>query len=235
VSEIENNVILKIPDFTYDINPGLYVRNAFITKEEISIEESIFSDSQYVLIDKMMTMEIEKQQTTHREQLESEKRTAWQNGNQAGIKQTQNQMLCQVQTVVDQLQHLIENLTLLSDTYREYFETEALKLIVKIARKVIDVEISMNPQIILSTLKKSFEFLNEKEEIRIMVNPDDWEIVNENIKKLSLNISLPENIEILSNQGIASGGCKIDFKAGSIDADIDTQFEEIKRQVFKDA
>ena len=235
MSEIENNVILKIPDFTYDINPGLYVRNAFITKEEISIEESIFSDSQYVLIDKMMTMEIEKQQTTHREQLESEKRTAWQNGNQAGIKQTQNQMLCQVQTVVDQLQHLIENLTLLSDTYREYFETEALKLIVKIARKVIDVEISMNPQIILSTLKKSFEFLNEKEEIRIMVNPDDWEIVNENIKKLSLNISLPENIEILSNQGIASGGCKIDFKAGSIDADIDTQFEEIKRQVFKDA
>jgi flagellar biosynthesis/type III secretory pathway protein FliH len=82
-------------------------------------------------------------------------------------------------------------------------------------------------------LKRSLQYLNEKEEIRILVNPNDWGIVKENINKLHLNIDMPKNIEIVAVENIQAGGCRIDFKAGSIDADIETQFAEIKRNLFK--
>ena len=228
------NYLPRIPDYTFDISPGLHVLNAYITTDEISVEESIFSNSQYILIDKMLNTEIERLENEHKERLEAEKRLAWQNGNQAGIKQTQNQMLSQVQTVIDQLTQLMGNVNQYSDVFIEHFEQQALKLIIKIARKVIDAEVSLNHEIILNNLKRGLELLNEKEEIRILVNPDDWEMVNENINKLSLSIHLPENIEIIPLESTLAGGCKIEFKAGSIDADIDTQFEEIKRQILKD-
>ncbi|MCL2063045.1 MAG: FliH/SctL family protein [Candidatus Cloacimonetes bacterium] len=223
----------QIPDFTFDINPGLEVRNAYFTDEEISYEDSIFSKSQYFLINKMLNAEIEKLTAEHKEKLDTEKRTAWQNGNQAGIKQTQNQMLASVQTVIEQLELLIKNLTKYTTVFMEHYEQQALKLMIKIARKVIDTEVITNPEIVLNNLKRSLELLNEKEEIKILVNPEDIAIVNENLQKLSLSINLPENIEIVSNENILAGGCKIDFKVGSIDSDLETQFEEIKRQILK--
>ena len=233
-SKIEKS-LFHIPDFTFEINPGLEVRNAYFTDEEIIFEDSIFSKSQYFLINKMLDAEIEKLKIEHKERLDTEKKTAWQNGNQAGIKQTQNQLLSSVQTVITQLEQLIKNLTQYTEVFMEHYEQHALKLMIKIAKKVIDTEVSMNPDIIINNLKRSLELLNEKEEIRILVNPADLETVNENLDKISLSINLPANIEIIGKDSIVQGGCKIDFKAGSIDADLDTQFEEIKRQILKNA
>jgi flagellar assembly protein FliH len=115
----------------------------------------------------------------------------------------------------------------------EYKEQELLELIVKIARKVIDVEIALNPEIILHAIKNCLELLNEKEEIKVRVNINDWTIVQENLKKLSLNMDLPSNTEIIACEDILQGGCQIEFKGGSIDAEVDTKFAEIKRKILK--
>ena len=224
---------MNIPDYTFNISPGLNVKNAFMTNDSISKDESVFSSSQKVLLNRILNTEIAKLEEEFSVKLEEEKQISWQEGNEAGINKTTELLVNKVETVINELNNLMESITKHKSSFFEFYEQEIISLVVKIAKKVIDVEIKMDPEIILFNLKKSLEFLNEKEEIKILVNPLDWEKVSENIKKLSLSLSLPENIEIIALESITQGGCKIDFKAGSIDADIETQFAEIERKLLK--
>ncbi len=224
---------LKKPDFVFNINPGLNVRDAYITNEPASTDESVFRPDQINLIEQIINAEISNIETQYTQKLEAEKKTAWQNGNQVGIKQTQNQLSAQVQKLSNSLSQIISSLQIQSEKIIENHEQDILTLILKIARKVIETEISINPDIILTVLKKSLILLNEKEDIKINVNPQDWANVKDNIGKLNLSFDLSDNVEIVSNESISQGTCRVDFTAGSIDADLDTQFAEIQRKLLK--
>jgi flagellar assembly protein FliH len=223
----------KQPNYTFNIDPGLDIRNARITTDEISIEESVFSEKQLLVFEKILNAQIQALTEDFNDTLENEKKTAWTEGNQAGIDQTTNELLASVTQVIDSLKEMTQSLSFQTETFMQYHEQELLSLVISIARKVIDVEIMLNPEIIINTLRRSLEYLNEKEEIKILVNPSDWDLVKENLHKLSMHIDLPKNTEVIPSDMIAPGGAKIDFKAGSIDADIETQFAEIKRNLHK--
>jgi flagellar assembly protein FliH len=237
----------KPPDYTFDINPGLEVKKAFITKEAISADESVFTAGQLAIIERFLNAEEEKFQIErarfqeekarleeeHLQQLETEIHIAWQKGNEDGVEATKHEMIGQVETAIEQVQAFMDSVIIKTDKFMEIHEQEILRLIINIARKVIEYEVTLNPKIILRLVKNSIELLNEKEEIRILVNPEEWTTVRDNLDKLAVSIDLPKNIEVVPYENIERGGCRIDFKAGSIDADLDTQFTEIKRKLLK--
>ena len=237
----------KPPDYTFDINPGLEVKKAYITEEAISTDESVFTAGQLAIVERFLIAEEERFQEErvkyqeekerlieeHLQQLEAEKKIAWKKGNEEGIESTKQEMIGQVETVIEQVHAFLDSVIIKTDKFMEIHEQEILRLIINIARKVIEYEVTMNPKIILRLVRNSIELLNEKEEIRILVNPEEWATVRDNLDKLSLSIDLPKNIEVVPYDNIDKGGCRIDFKAGSIDADLDTQFTEIKRKLLK--
>lgn len=222
-------------NFVFNINPGLNVTNARISDSPFNPEMSVFKPDQINLIQQIINSEISAIEEQYMQKLENEKKIAWQNGNQAGVKQTQNQLISQVQKLTQNLEMIINNLNLQTEKIIESHEQDILTLILKIARKVTETEISLNPEIILNVVKKSLNLLNEKEEIKIHVHPENWSVVKDNLKKINLTVDLPENVEIVANENIAQGSCLVDFKAGSIDAELDTQFEEIQRKLLKNA
>jgi len=230
------------PRFTFDISPGLELKNAHLTPDPISIDESIFSKGQIRIIQKFITDEKQAlQQRLESEfaaKLDSEKRTAWQNGNQAGITLVTNQFTTkystQVTEVTQQLEKIVDILSFKTDVFLAFHQEEILKLIIKLARKVIDVEVTINPDIVITSLKRCLELLNEREEVKIMVNPKDWGLVRQTLDDFTLSIDLPKNVEIVPNHEILEGGCRIEFRSGSIDADIETQFAEIKRNLHEE-
>jgi len=222
-------------DYTYvfDISPGLEIKNAYLTDELIPIDESIFSRGQMRIIEKYIADQREKLEKEFATKLDSEKRTAWQNGNQAGITLTRNQFTAQVAQMSEQIAKVIDSISFHTDTFLAFHQEEILKLIITLARKVIDVEVTLNPDIIITTLRRCLDLLNEKEDIKILVNPNDWGIVRENLDDFGLSLDLPKNIEVVPNNEILEGGCRVEFKSGSIDADIETQFAEIKRNLHE--
>jgi flagellar assembly protein FliH len=218
--------------YEFNINPGLTVRNAHITSDIITVDESIFSRGQIQIVEKLLQSERERLEAEFSQTLESETKSAWDNGNEAGVIQTKNEMTSQVVEIIEQLNHVLDGIVLQTDNFLQHHESEILNLIIKIARKVIDVEVSINPDIVLQSFKRCLEFLNDKEEIKIICNPDDLNIIRANLSKLSLNIDLPKKVDFVTSEDINPGGCRIDFRAGSIDAEIDTQFAEIRRNIL---
>ncbi|MCL1826849.1 MAG: FliH/SctL family protein [Candidatus Cloacimonetes bacterium] len=249
--------------YVFDITPGLEVRNAEITDEYIAVDKSVFTDHQICLISHLVSnevykittkeisrmekdfhnkltaekeaFEIEKEKfSIEREGFEAEKKNIWMNGNQAGIKQTQNQLLSKVTQLTEQLKKSIEALQLNTDAVMQYHKEDILQLIMKITRKILNVELQLNPEIVLQTVKKCLEYTNEKNEMRVLVNPKDWTIVSENLKELDIAMELPEKVDIVASENIEQGGCRVEFKSGSVDADIDSQFNEIQRKLLRD-
>ena len=230
----------KQPNFIFDIKPGLEVREGRIVEDVMAISESVFSKGQMKILNNILDAEIAKKnaeiQNIERENLlllEQEKQKSWQEGYDAGIKQTHNEYQDKVIEYKEQLEHFMKNIQMSSEQFAKYYEEEIMKMIMKICRKILDIEISMDKTIIVNSLRNSLELINEKQDLRIFVNPEEWSIVDETIKKFSQTIDMPENVIIIPDENITIGGCKIEFKSGSIDSDIESQFAEIKRKMLK--
>ncbi|MDD2651160.1 MAG: FliH/SctL family protein, partial [Candidatus Cloacimonetes bacterium] len=172
-------------------------------------------------------------QLDEKDKQESQK--SYQKGIKEGVKQAQHQFQSQVNQTLKIFNQLLDSISSQTDKIKEDQQQELLDFIISIARKVIDTELEINPNIILNVLKNALNLINEREEIRILVNPKDWLTVKENLKNLNVQFELPKQIEVINANEISPGGCRIEFSSGSIDADIETQFQEIRRKLLKNA
>jgi len=226
---------MKNDTFIFNIKPGMPVKNVQKTLTHPNPTNSIFNEYQLHLINQLIQIHVDEANAQLNTRLLQEKKEEYQKGVKAGIQQAQQQLQNQVNQSLKILTQITSNLSSQLDQIKEDQEQELLAFIISMARKVIDTEIETNPVIILNVLKNALNLLNEREEVKILVNPKDWLTVKENINKLNLQIDLPKQIEIVNVPEISPGGCRLEFKSGSIDADIDTQFEEIKRKLLKNA
>lgn len=223
----------KEPSFRFNISPGYPVKNAIKTDRHPNPDTSIFNAWQQAIINDIIQFHLQQAEAEFQNALNQEKNSAYQNGVQAGLKQAQTQYQKQLNQAIQSFQTLTKEVSAFSDRFIEEQEQTVLNLILTMARKVIDTELTINPEAVLNVVRNCLNLINEREEIKIHVNPGDWGIVRENIKTLNLKIDLPQHIDIISSSQIKQGGCRIEFKSGSVDADIETQFDEIKRKILK--
>ncbi|MCD4652068.1 MAG: flagellar assembly protein FliH [Candidatus Cloacimonetes bacterium] len=175
---------------------------------------------------KALTTEFEKK-------MELSAQEAYKKGFDNGTGQTEQKFLNDFSKSFQILRRTSEQFRQKVQAMYEGEKEDILSLIVEIAKKVTETEISMKPEIVLNVLQKSLKLLNDHKQLRIIVNPEEWNYVKESMKQLHLNCDLPKDLEIRTSESINPGGCKIESESGSIDADIETMFEEIRRQLLK--
>jgi flagellar biosynthesis/type III secretory pathway protein FliH len=111
--------------------------------------------------------------------------------------------------------------------------TILLDLAYKLARKIIQAEVTLNPDIILGVIKKSMTYISDRERIIVRVSKDDLENVSKN-----KNFWMPvgerlESIIIEPDDRIEKGGCIIESNSGVVDARLGVQFDELRDLVEK--
>lgn len=220
-------------EFFFNINPGFPVRNARRGTEHPNPETSIFNPYQLQLIQKIVEANVTEQLEIAQADFIKDKQEEYKKGMEAGLQKALKQYQAQVELAINNLTAITGSLSAQYDKIKEEQEQDILNFIISLSQKVIDTELELNREVVLNVLKNALNLLNEREEIKILVNPRDWLTVKENINSLNLRIDLPANIEIINTPTISAGGVRVEFKSGSIDADIDTQFEEIKRKLLK--
>lgn len=108
-----------------------------------------------------------------------------------------------------------------------------LKLCFELTKKVINAECGMNPDIVLSVIRKSLSYVADREKLIIRVAPKDLEIVSSK-KDFWLPIGeRVESIRIESDDRIEKGGCIIESNSGVVDARLGVQIEELAAFVEK--
>lgn len=156
-------------------------------------------------------------------------RAAYDKGYEAGLaagsadgEQQATDMLKQVTAIVDQA-------TEVHDTMLHEAEAEMLALCLEIARKIIQAELRTNPDVVKSVLAASVQKINGSPRVTIKVNPAQVDGVRTHWQSAFGPNYREKEWAIEADPQVTPGGCILETKYGSIDAQIGTQFGEIQR------
>jgi len=112
-------------------------------------------------------------------------------------------------------------------------DTMLLALCCEFAKKIIQTEVSIRPEIILPVLHKALSYIADRERLVIRVAKDDVETVS---GKKDFWMPVGEQLEsivIEADERIEKGGCIIESNSGVADARLGVRFDELKEVVFK--
>lgn len=114
------------------------------------------------------------------------------------------------------------------------FDEKLIDTAIGISEYVINKEVDSDKNIIINTIKRSLEELQDEKVFQIQINPLDYQMLSRLKSKLFTNQSLANSVEIISDSQIEEGGAILISSAGTIDARISSQLRKIK-EILEDA
>lgn len=122
-----------------------------------------------------------------------------------------------------------EQVTALREKVLRDSEDELLTLVMKISRKVILREISLNRNILAGIVHTAVSGLPDNDEITVRLNPDDMALINSGHSDMLHTDHAGSKMTLKADPSIMIGSCKVDMSMGVIDATVDSQLDEIFR------
>jgi len=146
-------------------------------------------------------------------------------GYREGLTAGKTQGSAEVKPVIEQLVQSIHQLSEYRPTLRLQAEADIVRLALAIARRVVNRELSTDPESILGLVKVALGKLRLPEVLRVRVHPNYLETV----KGMLARLNGCEHIEIAGDPSIGLGGLLFEATRGEFDASVDTQLKEIER------
>lgn len=171
-----------------------------------------------------------------RAQAEAIREEARQQGYAAGAALARQEVETELRTIWDRqtfaikgnIQAIIDSIIEAREELWRETEQEMVALVIEIARKVIKTEVKQNSDVIVEMIRHAMRRISDKDNIRIRVNPDDVGVVREHREDLMRILDGIRHLEIDDDRRIGQGGCVIETNAGTIDARVETQFEQVE-------
>ncbi|WP_374019909.1 FliH/SctL family protein [Paenibacillus thiaminolyticus] len=102
-----------------------------------------------------------------------------------------------------------------------------------VAEKIIQKQLSVEPEIVLELARKTLSRKRESGTITLCVSPEQFAYVHAAREELSLAVDSQAELQIIPDSSVNDGGCVVRSALGSIDARIDTQLAEIKKALMQ--
>lgn len=112
-------------------------------------------------------------------------------------------------------------------------EQEVIELALEIARKIIASEIKQSPEVILAIAREALLKVKDQDEVTIRVNPDDYDKMLQARHDLQHQVGRDKPILIAADEAMPKGSCCIDTSCGSVDAKVDSSYENIKKALME--
>lgn len=110
---------------------------------------------------------------------------------------------------------------------------QLLKLVRKMAEKVIGSELEQRPEALVGMIKRTLhDKARQRRSLLLRVNPADLEVVRNERHRLMDALVRASDLAIREDPDISPGGVMIETEAGSIDARLETQLDALERAMF---
>ncbi len=175
-----------------------------------------------------LQMQIENQESEFAKRLEAEISRAKEDGKNEGIAQANaanEARINELEARFNASAAKLDEQYVKFDEFLKKIEEELGQTAIKIAKEVIDKEISTSSNQIAHHLASSLiKELSNVKNIEIRVNPEDSEYLKEQFSK-------NEHVKISADDAISKGGVVIISDGGNIDATMQTRLEKLKMLV----
>ncbi|MCR4289879.1 MAG: FliH/SctL family protein [Candidatus Scalindua sp.] len=176
----------------------------------------------FVLESKYEEPDAEEKAKKKEEEIENITKESYQKGWNEALEKNRED----VKFISQSMNKVIEDLKQQRDDFWSKCENGIIKLTFAIAKKAVYEDISQsNSRIIERVVSAAIDRVKEKNILRVYVNPDDAERLK------AMGISGPSNAgetyEIVNDEKISRGGCKVITDCGGVDAMVETRWNEI--------
>ena len=165
------------------------------------------------------------------EKVKIAEKEAYDKGFLEGIREGINREKKELALTVESVAKLVRELKMLKEKLLESSEREIIDLAFLIAGKVIHTEVSTSKEVILTVLKDTIRNIQDKEGIKIRLNPADYNYITEAKPDFPGSFCNMKNISIEKDEEIGRGGAMIETRWGEVDARLDQQLNKIRESL----
>jgi flagellar assembly protein FliH len=135
------------------------------------------------------------------------------------------------EAMLRRLAQTLDELSALRDSMVRQTERELVQLSVAIARRILQREVSVDPELTSALAHIALERLGSTGPATVRLHPDDYAIV-------TAGQAAPlggRQVDVVPDPRVSRGGCLVESEFGSINASVDAQVDEIARAVLGEA
>ncbi len=153
----------------------------------------------------------------HQEGYEAGLAEGREQGTEQGLAETRKE----VEAKLDRLEHLLGELLVPIRRHEDEVETALVNLTTVLARAVVFRELSLDSSHIAEVVRRAMASLpSTTENVRIHINPDDYQWVSEIAAKFEAATSIVEDASVLR------GGCKLETRHSLVDFTVEKRFQK---------
>jgi len=164
------------------------------------------------------------------EELDRRLRESFQSGLQEGKNLAERGLL----NVFRSLRSAAEDLHALREKVMRESEDELVNLIMLVARKVIQREVSQDRRILSDVVQAAIATVSDRDEITIRLNPDDYALVTTSREEYLRKELVTDKMQLKADPAVLPGSCQVDTEMGTINAGIESQLDEIYRRLLEE-
>ena len=138
----------------------------------------------------------------------------------------------QLQFLVPAIQEAVVEVNREKVAWLKRWETDALKVAIAIAQKVIRRELEHDPQITLELVREALQLASGLGTLKVRLNPADHRALAGQLGGIVSEMRKLTPTEVLADDSISPGGCRVDTDYGEVDQQIETQLERIRTELM---
>ncbi|NBD22470.1 FliH/SctL family protein [Paenibacillus glycinis] len=167
------------------------------------------------------------------ETMASIRREGYELGFQEGKAQAEAEVRAQWEAMLTEAKSILDSSYETKEQIIQEAEPFVVALSAAIAEKIIQKQLTVEPAWSLDIIRKALERRREQGVITLCVSPQQLAYVQAAREELTLVIDSQAELQIVPDVSVKAYGCVIRSSFGSIDARIDTQLSEIKRELIQ--
>ena len=136
---------------------------------------------------------------------------------------------------------LLSAASAIQQAHREFLdslEMQVVELSFLLARRILENEASVNPEVLRTTVRQALTRMLEQERVVLRINPDDAEVLERQRATLLEEFESIGKLEVLHDESVACGGCIAESDTLYVDTQLQTQlaqiFDSLREQVSED-
>ncbi|MBP2001120.1 flagellar assembly protein FliH [Paenibacillus shirakamiensis] len=165
--------------------------------------------------------------------IEAVKAEAFHEGFEEGKASALDSLEFQIQEMMEEGRQVLQQAYQAKEQIIQEAEPFLVELSASIAEKVIDTQLKLEPEFALELIRKSLSRKKEQGVLTLCVAPSQFSFIQGAREELSLVIDSQAELQILPDSTVKDRGCVIRSAFGSIDARVDTQLIEIKKELLR--
>lgn len=164
------------------------------------------------------------------EECKSLRESAASQGYADGLRKAQNDIEADRQMAMDQSKQIVEEARRIKIEILSSLETDMVRLVLAIAKKVIVADLKIQPEAIVEVIRKAIANLDDPDNLRVYVNPADIAVLKDALAWGGLTEigSRDIEVEVKEDLRISRGGSVIESAGGSVDARLETRIETVE-------